>query len=103
MKKLFFLFIVAVSCAFISCSDRNNPISYGSIQCINNNSDPYYVTINGNTPLKFTQNAKTTITKKVEYGYYTIYVKQASGYLLYPTEKEFNFYVKSGKNSVVSY
>ena len=80
-----------------------NPIETGKIQFVNNNSDPYKVVVNGNTSLQFVQNARTSVYKVAEVGYYSVKVTQQSGYLLYPTEKTFNFYVKEDKTSVVSY
>ena len=115
MKRLLFLIIVTVcSLAITSCSDRNSPnnprettnnndIKYGYIQVINNSSSPYAITIKGNTPLAFTLNGQQSITKKVEVGYYNVHVQQQSGYLLYPTEHDFEGYVKENKTSIISF
>ncbi len=53
--------------------------------------------------MSFTLNGKQSVTKTVEEGYYNVHVKQQSGYLLYPTEKDYEFYVKENKTSIVSF
>ena len=111
MKKFLSLLVVAL-CGLIitSCSDRNSPNAsqqstkkYGYIQVLNNSSDPYTISIKGNTSMSFTLNGKQSVTKTVEVGYYNVHVRQQSGYLLYPTEKDYEFYVKENKTSIVSF
>ena len=105
MKKVIFIFCAVICCAFMGCKKGSilNPIETGSIQFVNNNSDPYGVVVKGNTSLQFVQKAKTSVYKTVEVGYYNVKVIQQSGYLLYPTEKEYSFYVKENQTTVVSY
>ena len=53
--------------------------------------------------MTFTLAANSYIVKSVEVGYYTVHVKQKSGYLFYPTEKEGEFYVKQNETVMVSF
>lgn len=95
--------------ALTSCSDRNSPSNpgtnkkYGYIQVINNSTSPYTITIKGNTPSSFTLNGQSVITKTVEVGYYNVHVKQQSGYLLYPTEHDYDGYVEENQTCVISF
>ena len=105
MKKHLFLLTIGLTLLFSACSE-NSPInikSYGTIQCVNNTSDPYYVNINGNTPLSFTLEGHHYVTKTVETGYYNVHIKQKNGYLIYPTEKDYSFYVNANENKLVSF
>ena len=101
MKKNLFIICALLCCVLMGCS--NSSIQTGRIQFINNHSDPYKVVVKGNTSLQFVQSANTNVYKVVEVGYYNVKVTQQSGYILYPTEKEYNFYVKENQSSVVSY
>lgn len=109
MKKYLALFLLVVSVVLIGCSDRNSPSNpastkkYGYIQVLNNSSSPYTISIRGNTSLTFTLNGNQSITKQVETGYYNVHVKQQSGYILYPTEKDYEFYVRENQTSIVSF
>jgi len=96
--------------AITGCSDRNSPYTpventkkYGQIQVLNNSSSPYTVTIKGNTSSSFTLNGQQSITKTVEVGFYHVHVKQQSGYIFYPTEHDYEFYVKENQTSIVSF
>ena len=109
MKKYLVLFLLITSVVLFGCSDRNSPSSpssttkYGYIQVVNNSSSPYSINIKGNTHLTFTLNGEQSITKKVETGYYNVHIKQISGYILYPTEKDYEFYVNEDKTSLISF
>lgn len=105
MKKVIFIFCAVLCCVFMGCSKGSilNPVETGNIQFVNNNSDPYGVVVKGNTSLQFVQNARTSVYKTVEVGYYNVKVIQQSGYIFYPTEKEYSFYVKENQTTVVSY
>lgn len=92
----------------VGCSDRNSPTNpaskkYGYIQVINNSSSPYTVSIKGNTSMSFSLNGGTSTTKTVEIGYYNVHVKQQSGYLIYPTEHDYEFYVNENKTQIISF
>ena len=113
-KQLLFLVISCIVLILSSCNKNNiftpneptqptKPIEYGTIQCINNSKHPFSITIKGNTPMTFTLEGKTSVTKKVEVGYYTIHVKQQSGYLLYATENDYEGYVTKNNNYIVSF
>lgn len=74
----------------------------GSIQAINNSSNPYNVYVNG--ALQFTQSGGTSHTiTNVSPGYYTIRVLQQSGYIVYPTDETFNGNVTAGNTLIISY
>ena len=57
----------------------------GTVTVVNKDSDPYVVTINGRNFGNVAGNSSMKITTDV--GYYSIHVKQASGYLLWASEK----------------
>lgn len=105
MKKYTYILFFLIGMMMVGCSSDSPLVikQYGTIQCINNNSDPYIVTIKGNTSLSFTLEARKSITKSVEVGYYDVHVKQKSGYLFYPTEKDYEFYVQDNQNHVISF
>ena len=105
MKKIYFLLTVVICILFAGCryTGINTPVSYGTIQFVNNHSDPYLVKVRGNTSFEYSQKGNSSKTYKVEVGYYNVHVEQQSGYLLYPTEKDYEFYVKESKNTIVSY
>ncbi len=110
MKKLlYFIVLCTMTFGLTNCSKNGStsrgeePTSKGTIQLLNTTNDPYYVTINGNTSLSFTQQGNTSVKKEVEVGYYNIKVKQQSGYLFYPTEKEWSGNVKAGQSQIISY
>ena len=105
MKKIFYLLLFVAIAILTSCSGRNEPTQQkvGYIQVLNNTSDPYYVTFKGNTATSFTIQGKYSTTKAVTPGYYNIHVKQQSGYLLYPTEKDYEGYVYEGRTMIVSF
>lgn len=107
---MMYLFLIVVSTMMFGCTERNTPHNYGEpsvqtgyIQCLNNTSDPYIVTIKGNTSYNFTLESRKSITKTVEIGYYNVHVKQQSGYLFYATEKDYEFYVTANKTNIVSF
>ena len=111
MKKILSLLFICICMVLVGCSDRNSPTNptnptgkkYGYIQVLNNSSSPYTISIKGNTSMTFSLNGRTSITKTVETGYYNVHIKQQSGYLLYPTEQDYEFYVNENKTQIVSF
>ena len=107
MKKYLYFLLFAVCVLLVGCKSRNEPSQTskdaGYIQIVNNTSDPYHISIKGNTPLSFSINGKTSITKTVTPGYYGVHIKQQSGYYLYPTEKDYEVYVKNGNTYLISF
>lgn len=59
----------------------------GTITIVNKESDPYIITINGRN--YGTISANSTMKISTDVGYYSIHVEQASGYLLWSSEKTF--------------
>ena len=59
----------------------------GTITIVNKESDPYIITINGRS--YGTVSANSTMKISTDVGYYSIHVEQASGYLLWSSEKTF--------------
>ena len=110
MKKYTFLIITILSMLMLGCKDRNSPSEpektakqYGKIQIINNHTDPYTVTVKGNTSSSFMLYGNKYQTISVEVGYYNVHVKQFSGYILYPTEKDYELRVYANKQEVISF
>ncbi len=94
MKKFVYLIILFTSVALLGCKDRNAPSNennkhYGVVQFINTTSDPYSVSVVGNTTITFKLGGRSSAKKELEVGYYNFKVTQLSGYLLYPTVKEY--------------
>lgn len=107
MKQLF-LFLSMVLFSFVSCkkdSSKNaspsSSSSTGTIQFVNNSSNPYSMYINGSP--KGTLPGKNTTTFTVDYGSYSCRVVQNSGYVLYPTDKTYTGTVSSSGGMVVSF
>ncbi|MDO5607386.1 MAG: hypothetical protein Q4G08_02910 [Capnocytophaga sp.] len=93
MKKLMFLFL---SVFLFSCSkDDLNVKTKHEVRFSNNSSSPYTVTINFNDDKEvFVLQGKEYVIRKYDEGTFIIwYVKQNSGYLIYPTEQTGNFTV----------
>ncbi len=90
MKKLFVFFIVILF--FQSCDELNK----GTIRLSNNSTDPYSIFIDGN--YQATLNANTYSEYRLLEGVHKVQVKQNSGYLLYPTEKEYSVRIESMKS-----
>ena len=93
--------VVASGCS--NSNHNNDPKQVGTIQCINNSKNSYSVSIKGNTSTSFTLYGQTSKTISVEVGYYSIHVKQLSGYVFYPTEEDYNGYVQYQKSLIVSF
>lgn len=77
----------------------------GFIKLANNSSNPYYVTLkyeNG-TSETFEMSGKTNQTKTVKKGKISVYVKQKSGYVFYPTEETHNAITECKKTTTVSF
>lgn len=105
MKRLLLIAITAI--AFTGCTkdDKNTGTSGGSdmgtIQFINNSNNPYRVYLNNNEIAE--QKGNTSFSKSVSTGFYKVTVSQVSGYLVYPTVKNYEFNVAKGANEIVSY
>lgn len=107
MKKL--LLIVAAVIAISGCIDKEDtnvtPVqsqpTTGTIQFINNSQNPYDVFVDGTHV--FQQSGKTTRDHSVSAGSHKVKVQQVSGYVLYPTVKEYEPNVTASENIVVSY
>ena len=67
------------------------------IKLTNNSSNPYSVTIDGVS--KGNIAGKTTQTYEVNPGRHSVYVKQQSGYLFYPTENTYSIVCYAGKTT----
>ncbi len=67
------------------------------IKLTNNSSNPYSVTIDGVS--KGNIEGNTTQTYEVNPGRHSVYVKQQSGYLFYPTENTYSIVCYAGKTT----
>lgn len=106
MKKSLYILLLVTSMCIVGCKrEKNNEpiIATGYIQCINNSSDTYKVTLDGPTDMIFNISGKKSITQEVTIGNYTITIKQLDGYILYPTEKTGTGHVSSGKTLIFSF
>jgi len=104
MKKLT-IFFLAMMASFVlsSCSKDsiNELLNLGTIQCTNTSSDPYFVDISGPSNQTFILNARGVKSVLVKPGSYTISVTQQSGYILYPTKKNYSGTLSQGKTIYV--
>lgn len=73
----------------------------GTIQFVNNSTNPYSVYLNG--AFKQTMPGKTSVTFTVNYGYYTCRVVQQSGFVLTPTDQSYSGTVSASSNLIVSF
>lgn len=84
-----------------SSSGGGNYDTKGTIEFVNNSSNPYKVSVSGCG--SFVLSGNHYIEKKYERGAYIIYVTQQSGYIFYPTEETYHVTVTSGGRSVCSF
>ena len=85
------LFIGVGLAAFSGCSkdDNEKDANTGTIYVENLTADPYNININSGAYIFNLQSGYNKTISKCEVGYYTISVKQLSGYILYPTERTY--------------
>ena len=77
-------------------------IKTGSIQFVNNSSNPYYIYISG--VLKTTLDGGYYVTySNVSVGSYSCRVLQKSGYAVYPTDQTYTAVVTNGGTAVISF
>lgn len=90
LKILAFLF----SLVLISCSKDDddggggNPCTTADVRIVNNSSNPYYLYVNGSYNSSMQGNTFTDLT--LNEGSYNFKVEQISGFLFYPTIKEWS-------------
>ena len=107
MKKVFLAiavcFLIFVSCDSDSGNNSwgNSTVCEGTIEFINNSTNPYTVSVSGYG--SFVLGGKKYTERSYEKGSYSIYVKQNSGYLFYPTEETYTVRVSCGSYNVVSF
>ena len=113
MKKVI-LFMFALALLFSSCNKDNGGAGYGggggsgssyickgTIQFINNSTNPYTVSVSGYG--SFTLQGNHYVKKKYDKGSYIVNVKQNSGYLFYPTEESYTVRLGCEEEAVVSF
>lgn len=79
----------------------SSDICKGTIQFINNSTNPYTVSVSGYG--SFTLKGNHYIKKQYDKGSYIVNVKQNSGYLLYPTEENYTVRLGCEEEAVVSF
>ena len=109
MKNLITILMLAVF-AFSGCKKTTTPspstpttpsATTNTIQLINNSANPYDIYINA--AYKTRQSGGTSITFTYSFGSYAIEVRQASGYVLYPTVKNYSGTLSATNNIIISY
>lgn len=115
MKKVI-LFMFALAMLFSSCNKDSGGAGYGggggsgsgssyicqgTIQFINNSTNPYTVSVSGYG--SFTLQGNHYVKKKYDKGSYIVNVKQNSGYLFYPTEESYTVRLGCEEEAVVSF
>lgn len=115
MKKNLFILVSVIICLIvgIGCKNKNdeqliktmNTIVYstGTIQVINNTSDPYKIVINGISSDNFTLDSNSYAERRVKVGNYSVKATQKSGYFFYPTEYTWDIKVEGNSKSVCSF
>jgi hypothetical protein len=98
MKSTFLIFFSIITlCATNSCSKEEvkdcEANKYATVQISNSSSNPYDIWIDNVYKLRLNGNSISSPIKVSEGNNRTFYAKQASGYLLTPTEKTSNFSV----------
>ena len=85
------MFVAISIAAFTGCSkdDNEKDANTGTIYVENLTADPYNININSGAYIFNLQSGYNKTISKCEVGYYTISVKQLSGYILYPTERTY--------------
>lgn len=85
------LFIGVGLATFSGCNkdDNEKDANTGTIYVENLTADPYNININSGAYIFNLQSGYNKTISKCEVGYYTISVKQLSGYILYPTERTY--------------
>lgn len=73
----------------------------GTIQFVNNSSNPYKLYING--AYKTQLNGKSSITYTVSYGSYNVRALQSSGYVLYASEYQTDGVVSASRDIIFSF
>ena len=104
----------ALALLFSSCKKDNGGAGYGggggsgssyickgTIQFINNSTNPYTVSVSGYG--SFTLQGNHYIKKQYDKGSYIVNVKQNSGYLFYPTEESYTVRLGCEEEAVVSF
>lgn len=115
MKRII-LVLLMVAAMFASCkkSDSNNvtpgggsgggggtTVTTGTIQFVNNSTNPYKCYISGTLVAVLSGGYNQTFTKA--FGTYSCEVIQSSGYVLYPTDKTYSATVSASANAVISF
>ena len=90
MKKL--LAFIVFSLLLQSC----NEINKGTLRLSNNSTDPYSIFVDGK--YQATLSANTYSEFRLLEGLHKVQVKQNTGYLLYPTEKEYSVRIEPMKS-----
>lgn len=105
MKKLLlpvFAAIIFAGCAKEPTATPKAPVcETGTLQFVNNSNHPYNVYVNGS--FEFQQAGNTSREQDFTNGSYVIKVEQESGYLVYPTIKEYSGNLPGCGKVVVSY
>ena len=109
MMKILLLLALLSVVLFPSCDSESGGgggyggdyVCKGTIQFVNNSSNPYTVSVSGYG--SFVLQGNHWIKKQYDKGSYIIYVKQNSGYLFYPTEESYTVRLGCGEEAVCSF
>ena len=111
MKRqlLFVLLFSVFAVLFSSCDSESGGgggngsdyVCQGTIQFVNNSSNPYTVSVSGYG--SFVLQGNHWIKKQYDKGSYIVNVKQNSGYLFYPTEESYTVRLGCGDEVVCSF
>lgn len=78
-----------------------DPCPTGKVVMVNNSSNPYDIFVNGAKDTQQPGKSKGTLT--LAKGNYVIKVQQVSGYIAYPTVKEYNISLSGCDEKTISY